>query len=120
MPDADELPVAVGMDIPAIMVVDIDISMFILTRKVRGSMFRSRNAISKTARVRVRIVFGMRVFDGDANGRFLAQVNQRRADAGLHNATSFPFRIYGAWFGDEQLPLNTCIPLLGRDDRAAC
>jgi hypothetical protein len=31
----------------------------------------------------------------------LAQVNQRRADAGLHSATSLPFRIYGVGYRDE-------------------
>jgi hypothetical protein len=45
MPDIDELPVAVGMDIPAIVVVDIGMSMFILTREMDYSIFRSEYTI---------------------------------------------------------------------------
>jgi hypothetical protein len=53
VPDIDELPVAVGIDIPAIVVVDIDMSMFILFQKMRCSILRSDHAISETEKVRV-------------------------------------------------------------------
>jgi hypothetical protein len=53
VPDIDELLVAVGIDIPAIVVVDIDMSMFILFEEIRCSILRSDHAISETEKVRV-------------------------------------------------------------------
>jgi hypothetical protein len=112
MPDIDELPVAVGIDIPAIVVVDIVMSIFIFTRLMLCSIFRSRCLISVTVKVRLCIVFAICVFDGGANGRNLRE-STKEEQVRPYTVRRPCLWIYGAGHQDEQLSLDFCIPMLG-------